>query len=140
MARELRINRERSALANGAVFGRRRGNFTVWKWGLWFAAIGFLVLIWTQSERIRPQVLAMMGTAPTATPPALFYAQLADNAYWRGDLDTAIANYKEAAKQFPGDINYLYELVRILVYHSYSDRRFAQDNRREALQYADQAV
>jgi tetratricopeptide (TPR) repeat protein len=127
MRNELRIRRDRSSLSNGTLFGRRRGGMTATKWLLWLGAIAFLGVIYWQSDKLQPQVQAMVGNASTPTPPALYFAKAADNAFWRGDLDTAITNYREAVKQYPTDVAMVYELARMLIYHSYADRRNVKD-------------
>ncbi|MEP7285106.1 MAG: tetratricopeptide repeat protein [Chloroflexota bacterium] len=139
MANEMRIRRDRSSLSNGAMFGRRRRGLQPWKLMLWLAAMGFMGLVIWQFDKIQPQVLALVGTAPTATPPAIFFAQAADLAYWHGDLDTAITNYRLAAKQQQTNADILYELARMLIYRSYADRRNAPDIA-EAVEWANKAV
>src|SRR5574337_1140951 len=111
MSSDLRIRRDRSALADGALFGRRRRGLQPWKIGLWLLAMGFVGVVVWQFNKIQPRVLAMVGTAPTATPPASSYFQAGDRAFWRGDLDAAVENYRAAAEQAPTNINVLYELA-----------------------------
>ena len=89
MSSDLRIRRDRSSLSNGSMFGRRRRGLESWKIVAWLSAMGFMGLVVWQFDKIQPQVAAMVGQAPTATPPAVFFWQAADNAYWRGDLSTA---------------------------------------------------
>jgi tetratricopeptide (TPR) repeat protein len=121
------IQRDRSSLADGALFGRKKTAFINWKFAVWlFAMTCVAVVIW-QFNAIQPHVLAMVGQAPTATPFPIVYAQQADHAYWNGDLTNAILNYRQALALDPSNINYRYELVRVLVYHSYEDRRNAVD-------------
>ncbi len=140
MSSDLRIRRDRSALSDGSLFGRRRRGLQPWKLGLWLLAMGFMGLVIWQFNRIQPQVLAMVGNSATATPPASWYFQVGDRAFWRGDLDTAVTNYRAAAEQAPTNVNILYELARMLLYHSYGDRRFANKDIPEALDWASKAV
>ncbi len=140
MSSDLRIRRDRSVLADGSMFGRRRRGLQPWKIGLWLVAMGFMGLIVWQFNNIQPRVLAMIGTSATATPPAIWYAQTAERAFWRGDLDAAIKNYREAAKQNPANVDILYELARMLIYHSYSDRRVEAGDIAEAVQWASKAL
>lgn len=135
----IRIRRDRSSLSNGAIFGRRRRSLDVWKLALWFAALGFLALVFIQRDRVTPVLLASIGTAATPTPPAIYYAQAADNAFWQGDLDTAISNYTKAVEQQPKNVDLLYELARMHVYRSYADRR-NQGDIKEAIKWANKAV
>ncbi len=102
--------------------------------------MGFMGLVVWQFDKIQPQVAAMVGQAPTATPPAAFFWQAADNAYWRGDLATAISNYRAVVKQQPSNVDLLYELARVLIYHSYDDRRNTKADETEALDWATKAV
>ncbi len=140
MSSDLRIRRDRSALADGSLFGRRRRGLQTWKIGLWLLAMAFMGLVVWQFNNIQPKVLAMVGSAATPTPPASWYFRNADRAYWRGDLDTAIDNYREAAKQSPSNVDILYELSRMLIYRSYADRRNEASDIPEALKWASQGV
>jgi tetratricopeptide (TPR) repeat protein len=137
---DYRIRRDRSALGSGALFsGRRR---SAWLSPLLF--INALVLIlaglaWWQFPEAQKLALGVIGSAPTPTPHAVEYAQRGDRAFWRGDLDASVANYREAARQRPDDVGILYEYARMLIYRSYDDPRNAPD-RDEALRIAQQAV
>ncbi|MCC7448287.1 MAG: tetratricopeptide repeat protein [Anaerolineae bacterium] len=134
MSSDLRIRRDRSVLSDGSMFGRRRRGLQTWKLGLWFVAMGFMgVVIW-QFNNIQPKVLGMIGTGATPTPPAIVYARNADLAFQRGDIDAAITNYREAIKQTPNNVDLLYELARMLIYHSYADRRFVNQDVPEAVE------
>ncbi len=140
----LRIRRDRSALADGTLFGRRRRGMSSWKIGLWVLGMLFMGGILWQFNKVQPTVLAWVGTAPTATPSNITYAEKAYTAYLQGDLETAIDNYCLAAHGIPqpeysdprctvpdpdssytrnADVNIVYELVRTLVYRDYDDRR-----------------
>src|SRR5260221_3193006 len=139
MSSDMRIRRDRSALSDGSIFGRRRRGIAPWKIVLWLVAMGFLGLTVWQFDRIQPQVLSLVSQSTTATPPFIFYAKAADLAYWRGDLDTAITNYRQAVKQQPQNVDLLYELARMLIYHSYADRRYGSDID-EAVAFSQQAI
>lgn len=52
------------------------------------------------------------------------YAQLAETAYWAGDLDTSITNYAQAHTLAPDNEDHLFEYVRNLVYGSYAGREY----------------
>src|ERR1041385_2961525 len=127
MSNEMRIRRNRSALSDGSLFGRRRRGIAPWKIFAWVATMGVLGIVIWQFNTIQPQILAMVNISATATPVAQVYWKTAELAYWRGDLKTAIANYREAIKQQPKNVDLLYELARMLIYHSYDDRRNATD-------------
>ncbi len=143
MADDLRIRRDHSALADGTLFGRRRG-LSPWKIGLWILSMLLVGGIAWQFNTLQPTVLAWVGTAPTVTPSNITYAEKGYVAYLQGDLETAIDNYCLAAHGIPqsefsdprcivpdpnssytrnADVNVVYELVRTLVYRSYDDRR-----------------
>ncbi len=127
MSNEMRIRRDRSALSDGSLFGRRRRGIAPWKIFAWVTMMGILGIVIWQFNTIQPQILAMVNISATATPVAQVYWKTAELAYWRGDLKTAIANYREAVKQQPKNVDLLYELSRMLIYHSYDDRRNATD-------------
>src|SRR5258708_2395064 len=141
MGSDLRIRRDRSALSNGAIFGRRRRGVDPWKLIAWFFALGFLGLLLLQKDRIEPQVAALIGSNATATPPAIDYAVAADRAFWRGDLTTAVTNYREAVRQQPQNIDFMYELARMIIYNAYDKRGAAQqDDWNEALTISSKAI
>src|SRR5579871_2832935 len=135
MSSDLRVRRDRSALSDGSMFGRRRRGMGMWKLALWSLAMLVLGAVIWQFQSIQPKVLALVGTSATATPPAAVYFKTADSAFWRGDLDTALTNYRAAAEQDPTNVDILYELVRNLIYHSYSDQRYAVKDIPEALDW-----
>src|SRR5450432_1291163 len=139
MSSDMRIRRDRSSLSNGSMFGRRRRGIAPWKIIAWLFVMGLLGLTIWQFNRIQPQVLALVNSSATATPPSIYYAKAADLAYWRGDLDTAITDYREAVKQQPQNVDVLYELARMLIYHSYGDRRFTSDVD-QAVAFSQQAI
>src|SRR5258707_6333967 len=121
------MRRVRSALSDGSIWGGRRRAIAPWKIFLWLVEMAFRGLTVWQFDRIQPQVLSLVSQSTTATPPFIYYAKAADLAYWRGDLDTAITNYRQAVKQQPQNVDLLYELARMLIYHSYADRRYGSD-------------
>lgn len=137
-----RIRRNRSALATGALFGperRVRQRQSMLYWIVVCTLIGGLFIIW-QRESISPIVMGVLNSAATPTPTANEYGRRGNLAFIRGDLDTAIDSYRQAAAQRPDDIGILYELTRMLVYRNYNDDQTAADDRTEALQWAQRAV
>ena len=83
MSSPMRIRRDRSSLADGSLFGRRRRGIAPWKIILWLMAMGVMgVVIW-QFNKIQPEVLAMVSVSTTATPVAQVYWKTAELAYWR---------------------------------------------------------
>ncbi len=144
MAGNLRINREHSALADGTLFGKKRRRVNHWVLGIWLLGLFGVGMVMLNFDRIQPVALAMVGQAPTATPEDVTYAQRGYGAYLHGDLEIAIDNYCSAAHGVPTsafasprcklpadnsdaanniDVNIGYELIRVLVYRSYDDRR-----------------
>ena len=53
------------------------------------------------------------------------YAQIAEDAYWAGDLDTSIINYAQAHTLDPDNEDYLLAFVQNLIYGSYEGRIYA---------------
>lgn len=127
MAEYGRIRRNRSALGSGLVFGQRRRGISPWFLIFWLVAMGIVALVIWQFNNIQPRVLAMVGNPATPTPTMVEFARLGDSAFWTGDLDAAIDNYRMAAQLVPDNVNVLYELARLLVYRSYGDIRNAGD-------------
>jgi len=115
----MRIDRRNSALR----FGRSSRNngrlafFVVWLSGMFIS----LLLIW-QFDSVQPTVLAVVAGPPTATPDGVTLAQLAQDAYWKGDLDTAIYYYEQASRVEPTNTVIQFEYVRVLIYASYEGR------------------
>ena len=136
MARYQRIQRNR---AGGLTFRRRRQGLPLWFFTVWLPVFAFLLFIISQLNTIQPQVLALVGVQPTPTPAGVAYATWADQAFWNGDLDTAVQNYRMAAEREPKNVDILYELARSLIYRSYGDVRFAGDIQ-EAEKWSEQAV
>jgi tetratricopeptide (TPR) repeat protein len=137
---DYRIRRNRSALSSGALFnGQRRSS---WFQPLLIANLlmlafaGFIAWQFPAAQKI---ALNAIGSAPTSTPNAVEYAQRADRAYWRGDLNAAVTNYRLAVQERPDDVSIMFELGRMLIFRSYEDRRNEKD-RDEALSLSDQAI
>jgi tetratricopeptide (TPR) repeat protein len=130
-----RIRRDRSALGDGTLFGRRQRGPNVWKLAFYVLAFGIVGAVLWRFNDVQPRVLALVGAAPTATPGMVEFAGRGQAAYLQGDLTTAVANYRLAAQQQPSNVNIGYELVRTLIYRSYSDVRNFKDAE-EAIQWS----
>jgi len=78
-----------------------------------------------------PQIMAYIGPTPVPTPSAPQCAGMAYDAYMEGDLETAIAHYREASALDPANIDYLFELARLLI---------LTENTEEGLAVADQII
>ncbi|MBE7511645.1 MAG: tetratricopeptide repeat protein [Anaerolineales bacterium] len=134
------LRREQSSLTQGYLFGRRKGRgispLFLLAWGMAMAGVLYVI---ANMQTIQPQVLAMVAEHPTITPGGISYAQRGDQAFWAGDLDAAVENYRRAANSIPNNISIIYELARILIYRSYGDVRNFQDID-EALTWAGKAI
>src|SRR5678816_1033369 len=95
------IRRRNSSLSNGKMFGRRGPNLRLWLFGMCLVAFAILGLVWWQYDQIQPKVMAAVGFEPTATASSVDLARRASDAYWRGDLTTAVNSYREAATSSP---------------------------------------
>jgi tetratricopeptide (TPR) repeat protein len=109
------------------MFGRRGLSLRLWLLGMCLVAFAILGLIWWQYDQIQPRVLAAVGFEPTPTASGVELARRGSDAFWRGDLNTAVNNYREAANNAPRNIDIIYELARMLIYRSYGDVRNAGD-------------
>jgi tetratricopeptide (TPR) repeat protein len=132
----MKIRRDNSALTFGR---RRRGQGRMAFFLFWLIAMGVVFGVIWQFDRVQPQVMGMVMGPATATPNAISMAQLAQDAYWQGDLESAIYYYGQAAEMEPTNTLIQYEYVRVLVYGSYRGRgsRFLA---RDALTVADRTV
>ena len=127
MPDDLYIRRDRSSLGRGLIFGppRRRGK----PWLLYAVIVALVaagLIIW-QIDRVRPIALSLIGIVNTPTPTVLQAAHEGDLAFWRGDLESSVEYYRHAMALAPDDLSIAYELIRMLIYRSYSDERNAPD-------------
>ncbi|MCC7209817.1 MAG: tetratricopeptide repeat protein [Anaerolineae bacterium] len=127
MPDDLYIRRDRSSLGRGLIFGPQRRRGRPWLLYAVIVALAAAGLIVWQIDRVRPIALSLVGIVTTPTPTIVQAAHEGDLAFWRGDLDASLANYRHAAALAPDDLNIAYELIRMLIYRSYSDERNAPD-------------
>ncbi len=133
----MRIRRDRSSLHFG---GRRsRAQRRLWLFWTWFLMMAAAVGVIWQFDHVQPEVLAVVMGPPTATPDAISLAQLAQDAFWDGNLEDAIVYYSQASELEPTNTYIQFEYVRVLVYGSYEGRGYAF-REREALTVADRTV
>lgn len=132
----MQIRRDRSALHFGRR-ARRRG--PSWFFGFWLVAMAAAIGVIWQFSRVQTQVLAVVVGPPTPTTDAVTLAQLAEDAYWDGDLPNSILYYAQAYELTPDDMGIMFEYVRNLVYGSYEGRGFGFRSER-ALEVAEAAV
>lgn len=135
-----RIIRRGSSLDRGTLFGRRRRTMRDYQFMFIGAVIAVGAMLVALAPTIRPQVLAAIGDAPTATPSVLVLAQRGQAAYLAGDLDAALISYTAAAEDDPSNVGVVYELIRMLIYRSYGDVRFAQTDIPEAQKWAERLI
>src|ERR1700730_6455028 len=105
-----RIERNRSVLRNGKMFGRDRKNYRLSLVVACLIGICSLAFIELKRDWVQSKVMLVIGMAPAATESPLDYARQGDAAYWLGDLNGAIENYRAATKLDTSNINILYEL------------------------------
>lgn len=117
----MQIRRDRSALHYGRR-SRRRGAF--WFFLVWLMSMAIVLAIVWRFNAVQAQVAGFVSGPSTATPDAVSLAKRADEAYWQGDLATAIDFYTQAAELAPDDVGIHFEYVRVLVYGSYEGRGF----------------
>lgn len=132
----IKIRRDNSALSFGH---RRRGQGRMTFFLFWLISMGVVFGIIWQFDRVQPQVMSMVAGPGTPTPNSISMAQLAQDAYWQGDLETSIYYYSQAADMDPANTLIQYEYVRVLIYGSYKGRgsRFLA---RDALTVAERTV
>jgi tetratricopeptide (TPR) repeat protein len=117
----MQIRRDRSALHYGRR-SRRRGAF--WFFLVWLMSMAIVLAVIWRFNAVQAQVVGLVSGAATATPDAVTLAKQADDAYWEGDLATAIDYYGQAVALEPGDVGISFEYVRVLIYGSYEGRGF----------------
>lgn len=71
--------------------------------------------IFWQQDTIQSAAMDQLGIAPTPTPFAGERAQLAEEFYAEGDIETAAFYYELAVQQQPTNITYMYEYGLILI-------------------------
>jgi tetratricopeptide (TPR) repeat protein len=132
----MRIRRDQSTLYFGQ---RRRSRKRIWLFWAWFLTMTAAAGVIWQFNHVQPRVIALVTGPPTATPTGVTLAQLAQNAYWEGDLDTSINYYAQASELEPTNTRIQFEYVRTLVYKSYVGRGFTF-YARDALQVAERTT
>ena len=119
-----RIRRDQSSLSRGSVFSGKRSNrllvALVVLSSLVFAGV---IAIFSQFGNVQLAALSLIGVAPTVTPTAVEYAKRGEIAFWSGDLEAAINNYRISHSLLPSEVGIAYELARMLIYHSSEDPR-----------------
>ncbi len=98
---------------------RRRAPF--WRLFLWFVliAVGLLVLYYLYFGTEGGGSLSVEGTLtpfPTPTPSSVALAAEADDAYWQGRLEDAIAGYEAALDLEPSQVDLYVKAARLAVF------------------------
>lgn len=98
-------------------FGDRRRRRSSGRFILIFVMILaiFLLLVYTQFDRLQLMALDAVGMAPTATPFASTLATEGYNRMLAGKLDEAAVLFAQAVSQQPDNIDYIYEYGRLLI-------------------------
>lgn len=130
------VRRDRSSLS----YSRRRHKTPRWRFGLWFFFLIIAAVVWWQFDRIQPPVLHALGIGPTPTAPAVYHANAGYQAYLAGDLEAAIVEFKKAVAQEPDNVDYLYELARVLLFSKFNQEAVGQRRVEQAIAYAEQAI
>ncbi len=104
---------------------RRRAPF--WRLFLWFVliSVGLLVLYYLNFGAESGAPLTTEGTLtpfPTPTPSAVALAAEADDAYWQGRLDEAIAKYEAALDLDPTQVELYVKAARLAVFAGRAER------------------
>ncbi|MBN1286616.1 MAG: hypothetical protein JXB47_14555 [Anaerolineae bacterium] len=132
----MHVRRNRSSIS----YSRRRHKTPRWRLALWFALLGIAAVVWWQFDRIQPPVLHALGVGPTPTAPAVYHANAGYDAYMAGDLETAIVEFKKAVEQEPANVDYLFELARVLLFSKFNREAVGQNRVEQAIAYAEQAI
>ncbi len=92
---------------------RSSGSRFLFLYGLFLGA--FLVIVYTQFDRLQLQALDMVGLAPTPTPFASTLATQGADAYLNGKVAEAAALFEQAHDQQPTNLDYIYEYGKMLI-------------------------
>ena len=94
---------------------RRRtgGSRFLFLYGLFVGA--FLVVVYTQFDRLQLAALDAVGMAPTSTPFASTMATGGADAFQNGDVALAAEMFGQAHRQQPNNLDYAYEYGKMLI-------------------------
>jgi len=96
---------------------RRQGGYA----RLYFVVFMILLIVglpigaYWQYDAIQLAALDAIGFAPTPTPFAADHADLGEEFFVRGDVQTAAEYFELAVQQQPNNVNYLYEYGNLLI-------------------------
>ncbi len=130
------VHRDRPSL----YYKRRRKRIPRLLLVLWFAVLGVAALIFWQMDRIQPPILHALGVGPTPTAPAYYHANLGYAAYMDGDLETSIVEFRKAVEQEPENVDYMFELSRVLIFSKFNRAAEEEDRIGQAVAVAEQAI
>jgi tetratricopeptide (TPR) repeat protein len=77
--------------------------------------IAFSLFYVSNVDHIRAEVLKTLALAPQSTPQPSEFAYIGMESFYAGELDEAILSFREAVRQRPDNIDYLYELGNLLM-------------------------
>jgi tetratricopeptide (TPR) repeat protein len=123
---------KREPLGRGNLtFRKRRRRYPIILILIYLGILAGAVYVFLRADQLRPQVEALIGPSPVPTQSVGELVQLAEAAYYEGDLDIAAEYYRQAVELDPENVELLAELSRVLTL-SYQLR--------EALDVAEQAI
>ncbi|MEO1287137.1 MAG: tetratricopeptide repeat protein [Chloroflexota bacterium] len=111
-----RHNRKIDRSYNKPFFSRRRQTGRlVFVLVMLILIVSLPIIILSQQASIQMMTLEQFDLAPTATPFAGERAQLAQDFYVNGDIQTAALLFEQAVEQQPDNIAYMYEYGLLLI-------------------------
>ena len=106
---------KRRPLGEGNLrFGKRKRRYPTILIILYIVILAVAGYVFFRRDAIQPAVLAKIGPAPTPTPSIEYYTGQAEVAYYDGELEQAIAFYRQALEIAPEDLQILFDLSRLL--------------------------
>jgi tetratricopeptide (TPR) repeat protein len=117
----MQIRRDRSSLRFGS---RSRNQGTLWIFMAWVLSMAIIFGVVWRFNAVQAQVEGLVSGPSSPTPSGVSLAQQAEDAYWKGDLDTSIELYRKAAALEPDNVGIQFEYIRNLIYGSYVGRGY----------------
>ncbi|MAS34833.1 MAG: hypothetical protein CL610_12555 [Anaerolineaceae bacterium] len=119
---------------------RRRtgGSRFLFLYGLFVGA--FLVVVYTQFDRLQLAALDAVGMAPTSTPFASTMATGGADAFQNGDVALAAEMFGQAHRQQPNNLDYAYEYGKMLIELDQAEEVLAPQRNLDNMSLADWAI
>lgn len=108
----------RTPLGEGNLtFGnkKRRMRWVYWRIIFYLAALAVALYVFMRRDYYGPQIVGLIGPTPIPTPSAQQRSDVAYEAYMEGELEAAIGYYRESLELEPTNVDYLFELARLLI-------------------------